>query len=306
MVETISKEELEEQIKAIAREKRAVILAHNYQNDDVQDIADYTGDSLELARIATKTDAAIIVFCGVHFMAESAYILSPDRKVILPDITSGCPLADTADAAEVSAMKEKEKDATVVTYINSTAAVKACSDICCTSANAVRIVQRVDGDRILFVPDRNLGSFVKRFTDKEVILWDGSCPTHDRFTVDELIAIKNQHPDAIVMVHPECKPEVTEIADEVLSTGQMVHFVQDTDAKKIIVGTEMGMIHKLKSVAPDIEYILASDSFICPDMKKITLEKIYTSLVEESPVVTVDKETAEKAYHCLNRMLELS
>ena len=305
MVETISKEELEEQIKAIAREKRAIILAHNYQNDDVQDIADFTGDSLELARIAADTDAAIIVFCGVHFMAESAYILSPDKKVILPDITSGCPLADTADADDVRAMKEKE-DATVVTYINSTAAVKAYSDICCTSSNAVRIVQRVDGDRILFVPDRNLGSFVKRFTSKEVILWNGSCPTHDRFTMDELIAVKEQHPDAVVMVHPECKPEVTEIADEILSTGQMVQFVQDTDAKKIIVGTEKGMIHKLKSVAPDIEYILASDSFICPDMKKITLEKIYTSLVDESPLVTVDKETARKAYHCLNKMLELS
>jgi len=305
MIETIAREELEEKIKAIAREKRAVILAHNYQNDDVQDIADYTGDSLELARIATKTDAAIIVFCGVHFMAESAYILSPDRKVILPDITSGCPLADTANADDVFAMKEKE-NATVVTYINSTAAVKACSDICCTSANAVRIVQRVDGDRILFVPDRNLGSFVKRFTGKEVILWNGSCPTHDRFTEEELLAVKDHHPDAIVMVHPECRPEVTEIADEVLSTGQMVSFVQDTDAKKIIVGTEMGMIHKLKSVAPDIEYILASDSFICHDMKKITLEKIYNSLVDESPLVTVEKETARKAYHCLNRMLELS
>ncbi len=297
---------IRDEIRELAQQKNAIILAHNYQNDEIQEIADETGDSLELARIAARNEADIIVFCGVHFMAESAYILSPDKKVILPDPTSGCPMADMANAEDLRDMKEQYPDAMVVTYINSTARVKAASDVCCTSSNAVRIVQRVNADRIIFVPDRNLGSFVQRSTDKEIIYWKGFCPTHDRFTRDELIEIKREHPDAIVMVHPECKPEVVDIADEVLSTGQMVAFVQRTDAKKIIVGTEKGLIFKLRSVAPHIEYVLASDSFVCPDMKKITLEKVYRSLVDEEPLVTVEDEIAENAYNCLNRMLELS
>lgn len=297
---------IRDKIRELARQKNALILAHNYQNDEIQEIADHTGDSLELARIAAGNAADIIVLCGVHFMAESAYILSPDKKVILPDPTAGCPMADMADADDLRGMKEKHPDAAVVTYINSTASVKAASDVCCTSSNAVRIVQRVNADRIIFVPDRNLGNFVQRSTDKEIIYWEGFCPTHDRFTRDELIAVKSEHPDAIVMVHPECKPEVVDIADEVLSTGKMVTFVQETDARKIIVGTEKGLLYKLKSVAPHIEYVLASDSFICPNMKKITLERLYRSLADEKPLVTVEDATAEKAYNCLNRMLELS
>ena len=297
---------IRDEIRELAQQKNALILAHNYQNDEIQEIADETGDSLELARIAASNEADIIVFCGVHFMAESAYILSPDKKVILPDPAAGCPMADMANAEDLRDMKEQYPDAMVVTYINSTARVKAASDVCCTSSNAVRIVQRVNTDRIIFVPDRNLGSFVQRSTDKEIIYWKGYCPTHDRFTRDELIEIKREHPDAVVMVHPECKPEVVDIADEVLSTGQMVAFVQRTDAKKIIVGTERGLMFKLRSVAPHIEYVLASDSFVCPDMKKITLEKLYRSLIDEEPLVTVEDEIAEKAYNCLNRMLELS
>ena len=301
MTDTIRNE-----IRELAKQKNALILAHNYQNDEIQEIADHTGDSLELARIAASNAADIIVFCGVHFMAESAYILSPDKKVILPDLTAGCPMADMADADDLRGMKEKHPDAAVVTYINSTASVKAASDVCCTSSNAVNIVQRVNADRIIFVPDRNLGNFVQRSTDKEIVYWEGFCPTHDRFTRDELIAIKREHPDALVMVHPECRPEVVDIADEVLSTGKMVTFVQKTDARKIIVGTEKGLLYKLKSVAPHIEYVLASDSFICPNMKKITLEKLYRSLDDERPLVTVEDAIAEKAYNCLNRMLELS
>ena len=301
MTDTIRNE-----IRGLARQKNALILAHNYQNDEIQEIADHTGDSLELARIAASNAADIIVFCGVHFMAESAYILSPDKRVILPDLTAGCPMADMADADDLRGMKERHPDAAVVTYINSTASVKAASDVCCTSSNAVNIVQRVNADRIIFVPDRNLGNFVQRSTDKEIVYWEGFCPTHDRFTRDELIAVKREHPDAIVMVHPECRPEVVDIADEVLSTGKMVTFVQKTDARKIIVGTEKGLLYKLKSVAPHIEYVLASDSFICPNMKKITLEKLYRSLDDEGPLVTVEDAIAEKAYNCLNRMLELS
>jgi quinolinate synthase len=298
--------DIKSEIRKLAGKKKAIILAHNYQPDAIQDIADYTGDSLELSRIAAKNDADIIVFCGVHFMAESAAILSPKKKVILPDVTAGCPMADMADVADVIEMKKSHPGATVVTYINSTAAVKAISDICCTSSNAVKIVNRLGAEKIIFVPDKNLGSYVKRFTNKEIILWNGFCPTHDRFTADELMKMKELHPDAIVMVHPECKPEVVDLADEVRSTGGMVEFVRNVSGKKIILGTEVGMIHKLRAVSPDNLYILASDSFICPNMKKITLEKLYDSIQKEQPVVTVDKNTAAKAYNSLDRMLKLS
>ncbi len=298
--------DLRDEIKQLARKKNAVILAHNYQPDEIQDIADYTGDSLELARTAAATDADIIVFCGVHFMAESAFILSPKKKVLLPAPDAGCPMADMATPEALIKMKDEHPGAVVVTYINSSAAVKALSDVCCTSANAVKIVQRVKGDTIIFVPDKNLGSYVQRFTDKKIIPWKGFCPTHERFTVEDLKRIKAEHPGALVMVHPECRPEVVDLADAVESTGGMVRFVQSTDRKQIIVGTEMGMIHRLKSAAPHIEYILASPSFICPNMKKITLEKLYSSIAEESPVITVDGETSRRALGCLQKMLELS
>jgi quinolinate synthase len=295
-----------EHIRDLSKSKNAIILAHNYQNAEIQHIADYTGDSLELSRIAAKNDAEIIVFCGVHFMAESAYILSPQKKVLLPDKSAGCPMADMADAHALVQMKKEYPDATVVTYINSTAAVKAESDVCCTSSNAVKIVQKLEADTILFLPDKNLAAYVQRFTDKTIIPWKGFCPTHERFSVDDLKSIKNEHPDGVVMVHPECNPDVIDLADEVLSTGQMVTFVKETDRKKIIVGTEMGMIHKLRSVAPDKEYILASETFICPNMKKITLEKILSSLTDEEPRIIVQEEIRVKALGSLTRMLELS
>lgn len=297
---------LSDEIRKLAAKKNAILLAHNYQSDEVQEIADFTGDSLELSRIAADNSANIIVFCGVHFMAESAAMLSPEKKVLLPDLAAGCPMADMADPHDLAEMKQQHPDATVVTYINSSAAVKALSDICCTSANAVKIVQKIDAKKILFVPDKNLGSYAQRFTDKEIILWDGFCPTHDCFTAQELAAVKREHPDAVAIVHPECRPEVVDIADEVLSTGGMVAFVKKTAHKKIIVGTERGMICKLRSVAPDKEYILASEKFYCPTMKKITLEKLYNSLVTEEPVVTVPSDVAAKAVSCLNKMLELS
>ncbi len=298
--------ELKERIKALSKEKNALILAHNYQNDEIQSIADYTGDSLELARIAAKNDADIIVFCGVHFMAESAYILSPQKKIILPDLSAGCPMADMANEEDVLRLKQEHPDAKVVTYINSTAAVKAVSDVCCTSSNAVKIVQRIEGKKIIFVPDKNLGHYVSRFTDKELIFWKGFCPTHERFSTEELSRVREKYPDALVLVHPECRPEVAELADEVLSTGGMVEFVKKTHGQQIIIGTEKGMIFKLKTVSPDNEYILASESFICPNMKKIDLAKLYHSLETESPLVAVSEEVAVKARNCLERMLELS
>ncbi|HPQ53165.1 MAG TPA: quinolinate synthase NadA [Spirochaetota bacterium] len=297
---------LEDEIKALASDKNAVILAHNYQPDEIQDIADYTGDSLELARIAAGTKADIIVFCGVHFMAESAVLLSPEKKVLLPDESAGCPMADMATDADVAKMRKQYPEAAVVTYINSTAAVKALSDVCCTSSNAVKIVQRINADTILFFPDKNLGSYVQRFTEKKIIPWKGFCPTHERFTPEELKRIKSDHPDAVVMVHPECRPEIIDLADEVQSTGGMVTFVKNTSHKKIIVGTEMGMIHRLKAEAPEKEYILASPGFICSNMKKITLEKLRDSLANEIPVISVKPDVAVKAKGCLQKMLELS
>jgi quinolinate synthase len=298
--------ELSQQIKKLAREKNAIILAHNYQIDEIQDIADFTGDSLELSQIAAKNDARMIVLCGVHFMAESAAMLAPHKKVIIPDPTAGCPMAHMAEPDDVLELKKQHPGAAVVTYINSTAAVKACSDVICTSSNALKIVERVEADEIIFVPDKNLGSYVQRFTKKRIILWKGFCPTHEKFTLEDLAAVRAKHPDALIMVHPECRPDVIDMADEVLSTGGMVKFVQKTDAKKIIVGTEIGMIHKLRSVAPHIDYILASDSFICPNMKKINLTKLLRSLQSEKTIVTVEEGVRDKARKALDRMLELS
>ncbi|MGV7929812.1 MAG: quinolinate synthase NadA [Spirochaetota bacterium] len=293
-------------IRKLAGDKNALILAHNYQREEVQAVADHTGDSLELARIAADNAAEIIVFCGVHFMAESAAILSPEKKVLIPDPTAGCPMADMASPEDLVAMRGMYPDAMVVTYINSSAEVKALSDVCCTSANAVTIVQRVDARRVIFVPDRNLGRWVQRFTDKEIIQWKGFCPTHERFSAEDLAEAKRANPDALVMVHPECRPEVIDMADEVLSTGQMVKFVRETDRARIIVGTEEGMIHKLRSVAPGIEYILPSKALVCPNMKKTTLEKVHAALANEEPVVSVSSDVREKSLGCLRRMLELS
>lgn len=298
--------DLQKQIKELAREKKAIILAHNYQIPEIQDIADVSGDSLELSQIAAKNDAEMIVFCGVHFMAESASILSPDKKVIIPDPNAGCPMADMVGAEDVARLRQEHPDAMVVTYINSTAAVKAVSDVICTSSNAVKIIERIQADKIIFLPDKNLGSYVQRFTKKQIILWRGFCPTHEKFTVKDLEAIKAMHKDALVMVHPECRPDVIDMADEVLSTGHMVSFVKKTDRKKIIVGTEIGMIHKLKSVAPHIEYIPASDDFICPNMKKINLQKLCGALQKEEVPVYVEGSIRKKARRALDRMLELS
>jgi len=294
------------EIRDLAARKNAVILAHNYQPGDIQDIADYTGDSLELARIAESTRADIIVFCGVHFMAESASILNPAKKVLLPDAGAGCPMADMVTPEEVNAFRNEHPGAAVVTYINSSAAVKAVSDVVCTSANARDIVERMPADTILFFPDRNLASYVQRFTSKRVIPWKGFCPTHELFSVEDLERAKRARPEALVIVHPECRPDVVDRANEVLSTGGMVRFVEKTDRREIIVGTESGMIHRLQKAAPRIEFIPALPRFICPDMKKITLHKVRDSLLHESPVITVDAATAQCALSSLQKMLALS
>lgn len=300
------------EIKDLADKKNAIILAHNYQPGEIQDVAHFSGDSLELSRIAAGQskngpgDHDIIVFCGVHFMAEAAYILSPEKKVLLPVLDAGCPMADMAAPENLQKMKDKHPDAKVVTYINSTAAVKALSDVICTSSNAIDIVQKIDADKIIFVPDKNLGSYVQRFTDKELILWDGYCPTHNMFIKDHLLEMKEKYPHAVLMVHPECSPEIIDIADEVFSTGKMVSFVKNTKAKQILVGTEVGMIHRLKKEAPDIEYILAHEKFICQDMKKIGLKNLLDSLKNEEHSIKVNDEVRIKAQNALDMMLELS
>jgi quinolinate synthase len=295
-----------DKITKTAKAKNAVILAHNYQLPEIQDIADYTGDSLELSRIAAGTEADIIVFCGVHFMAESAAILSPDKKVLLPAAGAGCPMADMAEADDLVRMKAEHPAAKVVTYINSSAAVKAESDVICTSANAKLIVDKTDADEIIFVPDRNLASYVQRFTEKRIIPWQGFCPTHERFSLEDLERIRALHPDAPLIAHPECRPEIIDRADKVLSTGEMVRYAASSTDKKLIIATERDMIHRLKKANPAVEYIPASDDFVCPNMKKITLEILLESIESEKYVIRVDEGAAVKALAALQKMLELS
>jgi quinolinate synthase len=305
MVEDIN-QVLRKRILELKEKRKAVILAHNYQLSEVQDIADFVGDSLELSQKAAGTDASVIVFCGVHFMAETASILCPDKTVLLPDLNAGCPMANMITAPQLIKRKQELPGVTVVCYVNSSAEVKAESDICCTSANAIRIVERIEAPEILFVPDQYLGSYVSSRTGKKMHYWAGYCPTHARILPDDIKRVKSEHPDAVVMVHPECRPEVIALADQVLSTGGMVRFVRETQEKKIIVGTEVGFIYRLRKERPDKVFIPASEQAICPRMKLITLEKILWSLEEMQPEIKVPEHIRVRAWQAVNRMLELS
>jgi len=298
--------EIIEKIEKIKRQRNAVILAHNYQPDEVQDVADYQGDSLGLSVQAAKTDAEIIVFCGVLFMAETAAILSPDKTVIMPDKNAGCPMADMITGEQLRELKAKHPDAVVVCYVNSSADVKAQSDYCCTSSNAIEVVNSIDADKkIIFVPDRYLGQHVAEYTDREIILWPGYCPTHVRITVTDIKNARAEHPDAIVMVHPECTQEVRHAADERLSTGQMLVFAKESANKSFIVGTEVGIIHALKKENPDKEFFAATKKAVCPNMKKTTLEKVLWSLEDLEYKITVPKDVTAKAKTALDRMIEV-
>jgi len=305
MVEDIN-QVLRKRILELKEKRKAIILAHNYQLGEVQDIADFVGDSLELSQKAAGTDAIVIVFCGVHFMAETASILCPDKTVLLPDINAGCPMANMITAPQLIKRKQELPGVTVVCYVNSSAEVKAESDICCTSANAVRIVERIEAPEILFVPDQYLGNYVSTRTGKKMHYWAGYCPTHARILPEDINRAKSEHPDAVVVVHPECRPEVIALADQVLSTGGMVRFVRETQAKKIIVGTEVGFIYRLRKERPDKVFIPASEQAICPRMKLITLEKILWSLEEMQPEIKVPEHVRVRAWQAVNRMLELS
>ncbi|MDD3652701.1 MAG: quinolinate synthase NadA [Desulfotomaculaceae bacterium] len=306
MVSNNKIQQLTEEIVRLKKERNAVILSHVYQQPEVQDIADFVGDSLGLAQQAARTDASVIVFCGVHFMAESASILCPDKTVVLPDENAGCPMADMVNEVELQGKKKEIPDAIVVCYINTSAAVKAECDIACTSANAVNVISSLPKNRpILFVPDKNLGHYIASKTGRDLIIWDGFCNTHNCLTADDILIAKGAHPGAPVLVHPECRPEVVALADVVTSTTGMIRYARESNASEFIVGTEMGILHALNKQCPDKQYYLASDKLVCPNMKKITMEKVHRALLNLEPRVDVPREIRDRAVRCLDRMLAI-
>ncbi len=297
--------ELREKVLSLKKKRNAIILSHNYQLGEIQDIADFVGDSLELSQNAAKTDADVIVFCGVHFMAETASILCQNKVVLLPDMHAGCPMADMITADRLRQQKKEHPGAAVVCYVNTTAEVKAESDICCTSANAVRVIESLDAREIIFVPDQYLGNYVAGKTEKKIVLWPGFCITHTRIQPRDILQQKAEHPQAKVIVHPECRPEVFALADEVLSTGGMLRFARETDAKEVIIGTEIGILHRLRKENPGKRFFPASEQAICPRMKLITLERVLWSLEEMTPEVKVPEDIRIKAKRAVDRMMAI-
>lgn len=301
---------IQQKIKTIKEKKQAIILAHNYQRPEIQDIADFVGDSLDLSRMAANTEAKIIVFCGVHFMAETAAILSPDKTILLPDIDAGCPMADMVSVEKLRQLKSQYPDSVVVSYVNTHADVKAESDYCCTSANGIRVVSAIpEGKRIIFTPDKYLGSYIIRQTGRDMILTDGFCPTHQTITEEGILQLRGKYPQAVVIVHPECSPGVIDVADEVLSTNGMCKFVAASEGgstsgtSEFIVGTETGIIHRLKKENPQKQFYPASVRTVCPNMKLITMEKLLWSLEEDRYQIKVHEDIAEKARMAIERML---
>jgi len=297
------KRDIANRVNELKKKHNSIILVHNYQIPEVQDIADFLGDSLDLATKATKTDAENIIFCGVDFMAESAKILNPDKNVIIPDIDAVCPMANMVDPKGLNKLKEKHPDAEVVAYINTTAEIKALSDICCTSANGEKVVKSLSSKKVIFVPDKNLGAYIQRFVpDKELILWPGLCATHHRIRKDEILKIKKEHPKSEILVHPECRPEVIDIADHAFSTNGMVNYAKSSDAMEFIIGTEKELCYRLKKENPEKTFYPIK-SAVCPNMKKITLEKVLNSLETLEPKIEIPNEIMEKAKIPLQRMM---
>ncbi len=296
-------DEIGKEINDLKKKINAVIVAHNYQRPEVQDIADFVGDSLELSRKCTEVDAEVIVFCGVHFMAESAAILNPQKTVLLSVGDAGCPMADMISGDQLREWKAKYPDATVVCYINSTAEVKAESDYCCTSANAVKLVESIPANDILFVPDKNLGHYVSTKTDKNIILYPGCCPPHNRVTPKQVTLARKNYPTAEVVVHPECVPEVVAIADAVLSTSQMLRFVKESKSDTFIIGTEQELLYRMHKENPGKTFYVLSSSLICPNMKKTTLASVVKAMELKRNVVTVPEDIRIKAKQSLDRML---
>ena len=295
------------EIERLKKERKAVILAHNYTRGEVQDVADYTGDSLELARRATQVDADVIVFCGVYFMAETAAILNHDKTVLIPDPSAGCPMADMITGAQLRELKAKHPGAVAVCYVNSTAEVKAECDLCVTSGNAEKVMATIPAGReILFVPDQHLGGHVSAKEGRDYVLWPGYCPTHARLTPKMIADARAAHPGAPVMVHPECPKDVREAADEQLSTGGMCRFARESDAQTILVGTEVGILHRLRKENPDKTFVSVSDTLVCPNMKKTTLENLRDCLRDMSNRVVVEKDVADRARRAIDAMLAVS
>lgn len=300
----MKKEELVSEIKQLLKERNALMLAHNYQRDEIQEIADITGDSLALSMEAAKTDKEVILFSGVHFMAESASILSPDKTVILPRMDAGCPMADMITAPALAEKKKEIPGVPIITYVNSSADVKAISDICCTSANAIKVARSLDSKTVYMTPDKNLARYVgAQMPEKEVLYWDGFCSTHHKLRADDVLRTKDQHPGSIFMAHPECRPEVLELADHICSTSGMYEFAQKSHHKKILVGTEMGILYRLRKENPDKEFILPSDCLICPTMKLTTLEDVLESLQNMTNIVKVPEDIRVPAKATLDKML---
>ncbi|MFO7557597.1 MAG: quinolinate synthase NadA [Desulfobacterales bacterium] len=296
---------MKEKIRKLAKKRNAIILSHNYQPPEIQDIADLCGDSLELSIKAAQTDAEVIVFCGVHFMAETAAILSPDKTVLIPRRDAGCPMADMITPEALRKKMETLPPMPVVTYVNSTAAVKALSTICCTSANAIEVVESLDSEEVLMIPDRNLGKWAALHTKKKVHLWDGCCPFHDSLRPEDVQLVKTAHPEAIFMAHPECRPEVLEMADVVVSTSGMIKFAESSDGLSFIVGTEVGLIYPLEQARPDKKFYPASPKVTCADMKKITLHDVADSLEFMKEKVTVPEDIRVMALQAVQRMVTL-
>ncbi len=297
-----------EEIKRLKKEKNAIILGHFYQNAEVQDIADYLGDSLKLSQIAVETDAKIIVFCGVHFMAETAKILNPEKKVLLPVMKAGCKMADMISASALKRYRLEHPNTKVITYVNSTAEVKALSDCICTSTNAIKIIKHYldQGDDILYCPDQNLGNYAMKLLDKKFEVWQGCCPIHHFLDKKKILKVKEQYPDALLIAHPECRLDILEIADYVGSTKQLLEFSKSSSATTFIVATEKGVIHAMEQASPTKKFILASPTLSCVNMKYTTLKDVYECLHAESNEIIVDEQIAESAKKALDQMLELS
>jgi len=305
-VPEVKDEKLVNDILRLKEERKAIILAHNYQIGEVQDIADFVGDSLDLSQKAARTEAEVIVFCGVHFMAETAKILSPNKTVLMPDLNAGCAMANMITLRQLKEMKKKYPEAVVVSYVNTTAEIKAESDYCCTSANAVKVVQAIPREKeIIFIPDKYLGDYVSRQANRKMILWEGYCPTHRRILAEDILKKKAQYPKAEVLVHPECTPDVIAMADKVLSTSGICKYAKESNSEEFIIGTEIGILHRLKKENPDKKFYPASILSDCPNMKLNNLEKILWSLEDMIYKVEVPPDTAQRAKRSIDRMLEI-
>ena len=297
---------MKDKIRSLLKKRKAIMLAHNYQPPEIQDVADLCGDSLELSIKAAQTDAEVIVFCGVHFMAETASIMSPEKKVLLPRKDAGCPMADMVTPEALSKKLKEMPPMPVVTYVNSTASVKALSTICCTSANVIKVVNSLDADEVLMVPDKNLAKYAALHTKKRLHFWDGYCPVHDMLTPEIVLLAKEKYPDAVFMAHPECRPEVLELADVVLSTSGMIRYAGESESKSFIVGTETGILHPMKKANPSKTFYPVSPDMECRDMKKISLEDVLRSLENMEGEVKVPEDIRLPAKEAVRKMIDLS